>query len=133
MNHHPQLAESGELELAQRAAVFEALQAIADVDGEDIDAAAIRLAIDAYLAAMRRQWTPGPIRIGEGDFVRLDVVGAPLEVHAGVVRESDVVRDPTVRTREWSTAKLVGEGHFVDGELEPHDVDGLTIYLGPHR
>lgn len=135
MSHHPALAESGELEIAQRAALVSAQETYDErrVGDDLVEHVPLSRAIDAYLAAMRRAWHPlsHPIEIGEGDYVVLDVAGARLEVHADVVRERDVQVDKSLRWPEYPRATIRGNGHFYEDDGEQRvEIDGLHVYLG---
>lgn len=83
--HHPALAETGELEIAQR----QALQAARDAyehGSEDPWPEAIA----AYLSEMRRAWQPEAIEVAEGDYIVVEIGGRRMELHSH--RDQPVMR-----------------------------------------
>lgn len=76
--HHPAFAETGELEIAQRAALHVA--SVAGGPTVNVDDTALRDAISAYLAEMRRAWKPEAIEISEGDHIVIALNGQRAEI-----------------------------------------------------
>lgn len=79
--HHPELVETGELEIAQRAALNAAVES-ANRSAAILGAVDMRGAIGAYLAEMQRSWHPGPIVISEGDHIEVEAAGQRVDIHA---------------------------------------------------
>jgi hypothetical protein len=78
--HHPALAETGELEIAQRQALHEARESVVEATTREANPDSLRVAIEAYLAAMRRVHRPEAIVIGEGDYVIVEIDGHAVRV-----------------------------------------------------
>jgi hypothetical protein len=81
LDHHPALAETGELEIAQRHALNVAKTTLNHSGAMDLGALhAAQVAVDAYLRAMRAAYTPEAIVIGEGDHVIVEIDGHAVRV-----------------------------------------------------